>query len=197
MQPEANRAARLVELIRDKVEQNPKCYHTFIEALEADQQTNGDILEQLKEKYDSLSRARGKHIIIVYNKNSWSSIVYVYVYTLIPTESQKQTTATTPHSQVQMQAEVISSTVGQCEPQQQPAAGMTVHCMKVQETHLPTNHGGNHSSATSGTPIIVSQCTVSAIVMIINAVQRLLLASADTCGCQIKIYVFFRPSTRY
>ena len=142
MQPEANRAARLVELIRDKVEQNPKCYHTFTEALEADQQTNGDILEQLKEKYDSLSRARGKHIIIVYNKNSWSSIVYVY--TLIPTESQKQTTATTPHSQVQMQAEVISSTVGQCEPQQQPAAGMTVHCMKVQEAHLPTNHRGNH-----------------------------------------------------
>ena len=65
MQPEASRAARLVELIRDRVEQNPKSYHKFIEALEADEPTYGDILEQLKEKYESLSRAKSKHIIIV------------------------------------------------------------------------------------------------------------------------------------
>ena len=52
---EADRAAKLVELIRDKVEQNPKCYHAFIEALEEDQSTNQDILTQLKTKYDSLS----------------------------------------------------------------------------------------------------------------------------------------------
>lgn len=52
---EADRAAKLVGLVRDKVEQNPKCYHAFIEALEEDQSTNRDILAQLKTKYDSLS----------------------------------------------------------------------------------------------------------------------------------------------
>ena len=61
MHPEATRAAKLVELIRDKVEQNPKCYHTFIEVLEQDQMTNQDILEQLKEKYDSLSGGEYKN----------------------------------------------------------------------------------------------------------------------------------------
>ena len=52
---EADRAAKLVALVRDKVEQNPKCYHAFIEALEEDQSTHKAILKQLKTKYDSLS----------------------------------------------------------------------------------------------------------------------------------------------
>ena len=57
-----SRAATLVELIRDRVEQNPKYYQIFIEALKADQLANGDILELLKGKYESLSK--GEHIII-------------------------------------------------------------------------------------------------------------------------------------
>jgi hypothetical protein len=62
MHPPESRAATLVELIRDRVEQNSKCYQTFIEALEADQLANGDILELLKGKYESLSK--GEHIVI-------------------------------------------------------------------------------------------------------------------------------------
>ena len=57
-----SRVATLVELIRDRVEQNPKHYQIFIEALEADQLANGDILELLKGKYESLSK--GEHIIV-------------------------------------------------------------------------------------------------------------------------------------
>ena len=55
MHSNANRATKLVEFIRDKVKENPKNYHTFIEALEADLFTFKDVLEKLKEKYDSLS----------------------------------------------------------------------------------------------------------------------------------------------
>jgi hypothetical protein len=50
-----SRAATLVGLVRTKVEQNPKCYRAFIEALEYDQDANRDILTQLKSKYRSLS----------------------------------------------------------------------------------------------------------------------------------------------
>ena len=57
-----SRAATLVELIRDRVEQNSKYYQIFIEALEADQLANGDILELLKGKYESLSK--GEHMIV-------------------------------------------------------------------------------------------------------------------------------------
>ena len=57
-----SRAATLVELIRDRVEQNPKYYQIFIEALEADHLANGDILKLLKGKYESLSK--GEHIIV-------------------------------------------------------------------------------------------------------------------------------------
>jgi hypothetical protein len=55
MHSEDSRAATLMGLVRTKVEQNPKCYHAFIEALEYDQDTNRDILAQLKSKYHSLS----------------------------------------------------------------------------------------------------------------------------------------------
>ena len=50
-----SRAATLVGLVRNKVELNPKCYHTFIKALEHDQDTNEAILRQLKSKHHSLS----------------------------------------------------------------------------------------------------------------------------------------------
>lgn len=62
MHSRPGRAATLLGLIRDKVEQNPKWYHSFIEALEQDQSTNQDILKQLKTKYDSLSG--GEHILL-------------------------------------------------------------------------------------------------------------------------------------
>ena len=64
-----SRAATLVELIRDRVEQNSKCYQIFIEALEADQLANGDILELLKGKYESL--CKGEHIIIGFLQALW------------------------------------------------------------------------------------------------------------------------------
>ena len=66
-----SRAATLVELIRDRVEQNPKCYQIFIKALEADQLANGDILELLKGKYESLSK--GEHIIVGFLQALWNT----------------------------------------------------------------------------------------------------------------------------
>ena len=68
-----SRAATLVELIRDRVEQNPKYYQIFIEALEADQLANGDILELLKGKYESLSK--GEYI---HNRWIFAGIVGIY-----------------------------------------------------------------------------------------------------------------------
>jgi hypothetical protein len=56
-----SRAATLVGLVRTKVEQNPKCYRAFIEALEYDQAANRDILTQLKSKYRSLSGGEQIH----------------------------------------------------------------------------------------------------------------------------------------
>ena len=59
---EESRAAKLVELVQDKVEQNAKCYWTFVEALDANRLANADILEVLKDKYESLS-SKGEHIV--------------------------------------------------------------------------------------------------------------------------------------
>ena len=49
--PEVNRAADLVRLIQDKVKQNPRCYHTFIAALQEDQAQYGDIIRKLQDTY--------------------------------------------------------------------------------------------------------------------------------------------------
>lgn len=44
----ASHATRLVQLIRGKVEQNPRYYHIFITALQEDQTQYGDILQKLQ-----------------------------------------------------------------------------------------------------------------------------------------------------
>ena len=50
------RAAKLVQLVQDKVAQNPDHYHVFIEILENDKNNMvfKDVLKTLREKYESL-----------------------------------------------------------------------------------------------------------------------------------------------
>ena len=50
------RAAQLVQLVQDKVAQNPEHYHVFVEILENDKNNMvfKDVLKTLKEKYGSL-----------------------------------------------------------------------------------------------------------------------------------------------
>ena len=55
MLEESTRAAKLVELIQNKVELNPDNYHAFIKALEEDKQNYQDILKVMKEKYNALT----------------------------------------------------------------------------------------------------------------------------------------------
>lgn len=55
MHAEVKRAARLVELIRNKVQLNPVHYHTFIGVLEEDSVTFEDSLRHLKVTYHSLT----------------------------------------------------------------------------------------------------------------------------------------------
>ena len=66
-----SRAATVVELIRDRVKQNPKYYQIFIEALKANQLANADILEQLKGKYESLSKGEYMYIIVGFLQALW------------------------------------------------------------------------------------------------------------------------------
>ena len=112
MHSEANRAAKLVALVRDKMEQNPKYYHAFIEALKEDQSTHRHILKQLKTKYDSLSGGE-KIIFICYSTMVRILIMNICLLSFFPTGSRKQTT-TSPHSQVQVQAEAASTAAGTC-----------------------------------------------------------------------------------
>ena len=49
--PSEKRAADLVQLVQDKVQQNPQCYQTFIDVVKKDQSQYGDILEKLQQTY--------------------------------------------------------------------------------------------------------------------------------------------------
>ena len=49
------RAARLVELMQDKVKLNPDNYYTFIKILEKDRRYYRDILEVMKKTHDALT----------------------------------------------------------------------------------------------------------------------------------------------
>lgn len=51
--PPGNRAADLVHLVQEKVQQNPQCYLTFIDVLKKDQSQYGDILEKLQQTYQA------------------------------------------------------------------------------------------------------------------------------------------------
>ena len=119
MHSEESRAARLVELIRDKVEQNPKSYHMFVNALEADQLANQDILELLKEKFESLSK--GEHIVIGFCK--CCGMIILCVSTQAQTGSQEQAKPASP-PQIQ---EVVIPTADQSEPKS-TATGIYIQC---------------------------------------------------------------------
>ena len=45
------RSARLVELVQNKVRQNPRHYHSFIGILHGNEDQYGDILQQLEQAY--------------------------------------------------------------------------------------------------------------------------------------------------
>ena len=52
--PEVNRAADLVQLIQNKVREDPQCYHTFISVLEKNQAQHGVILRKLCQTFESI-----------------------------------------------------------------------------------------------------------------------------------------------
>ena len=66
---EAERSARLVELVQNKVRQNPRHYCSFIGILQESQDRYRDILQQLEHTYREYQRENGKitviHIILV------------------------------------------------------------------------------------------------------------------------------------
>ena len=66
---EAERSARLVELVQNKVRQNPRHYCSFIGILQESQDRYRDILQQLEHTYWEYQRENGKitviHIILV------------------------------------------------------------------------------------------------------------------------------------
>ena len=50
---EVERSARLVELVQNKVRQNPRYYHSFIGILQGNQDQYRDILQQLEHTYQA------------------------------------------------------------------------------------------------------------------------------------------------
>ena len=54
MHPAEDRAARLVEFIQDKVKQDPKNYHSFIDVLKMRGKTNSDVLRKLQDTYSGM-----------------------------------------------------------------------------------------------------------------------------------------------
>ena len=53
---EEDRAADLVQLIQDKVQQNPQCYQVFVSVLEKDRSQYGDILQTLHQTMESFQQ---------------------------------------------------------------------------------------------------------------------------------------------
>ena len=57
---EVERSARLVELVQNKVRQNPRHYHSFIGILQENQDQYRDILQQLEQTYQAHQQEDGK-----------------------------------------------------------------------------------------------------------------------------------------
>ena len=70
---EVERSARLVELVQNKVRQNPHRYHSFIGILQGNQDQYRDILQHLEQTYQAHKQEDGK-----FNTNS---SVYVENFT--------------------------------------------------------------------------------------------------------------------
>ena len=64
---EVERSAKLVELIQNKVRQNPRHYHSFIGILQGNQDQYRDILQRLEQTYQEQQKEDGKYdnIIVV------------------------------------------------------------------------------------------------------------------------------------
>ena len=60
---EIERSARLVELVQNKVRQNPHHYHSFIGILQGNQDQYRDILQQLEHTYQEHQQEDGKFSI--------------------------------------------------------------------------------------------------------------------------------------
>ena len=59
-----NRAAELVDYIQERVNQDPKHYHTFISILMNNQSQYGDILTKLEKTFKSYTRAAEQQSIV-------------------------------------------------------------------------------------------------------------------------------------
>ena len=57
---EIERSARLIELIQNKVQQNPRHYHSFIGILQGNQDQYRDILQQLEHTYQEYKQEDSK-----------------------------------------------------------------------------------------------------------------------------------------
>ena len=57
---EVERSARLVELVQNKVRQNPRHYHSFTGILQGNQDQYRDILQQLERTYQAHQQEDGK-----------------------------------------------------------------------------------------------------------------------------------------
>ena len=60
---EAERSARLVELVQNKVRQNPRHYLSFISILQGNQDQYRDILERLEHTYREHQHEDGKKVV--------------------------------------------------------------------------------------------------------------------------------------
>ena len=61
----ANRAADLVQLVQDKVQQNAQHYYTLTDAFESDRGQYGDILEKLQQTYKKISsHSTGNYVML-------------------------------------------------------------------------------------------------------------------------------------
>ena len=59
---EVERSARLVELVQNKVQQNPRYYHTFIGILQGNADQYRDILQRLEQVYQEQQQKDGNMI---------------------------------------------------------------------------------------------------------------------------------------
>ena len=75
---EVERSARLVELVQNKVRQNPRHYHTFIGILQGNEDQYRDILQQLEQIYKGHEHEEGKS-----PSNSVATRVIVYTSDII------------------------------------------------------------------------------------------------------------------
>ena len=75
---EAERAAKLVELVQSKVRQNSRHYHSFIGILEGDNDSYvySDILQKLERTYRSHRKEKGKLFVYICRYSFLYGLIY-------------------------------------------------------------------------------------------------------------------------